>query len=136
MKRTQASRCPRMSLSHRLWVLMIRQTPFQCHPAVTRSACLMSQMPEHHYPPRVTFWSPTPLFLVCFIHASVLLESLMQMRVKRPHFSFENTGYVSWRDTQSGSWYIETLDRVLAENAAMEDLVTMLMMVRCSYYVG
>lgn len=44
------------------------------------------------------------------------------------------TGYVSWRDTQSGSWYIETLDRVLEENAATDDLVTMLMMVRCSYY--
>ncbi|XP_072306302.1 caspase-9 [Eucyclogobius newberryi] len=38
-------------------------------------------------------------------------------------------GYVSWRDTQAGSWYVETLDRVLAENAATDDLVTMLMMV-------
>nr|XP_057941288.1 caspase-9 isoform X5 [Doryrhamphus excisus] len=38
-------------------------------------------------------------------------------------------GYVSWRDTQSGSWYIETLDRILEENAATDDLVTMLMMV-------
>uniref|UniRef100_A0A3Q3D7J4 Caspase 9, apoptosis-related cysteine peptidase n=1 Tax=Hippocampus comes TaxID=109280 RepID=A0A3Q3D7J4_HIPCM len=38
-------------------------------------------------------------------------------------------GYVSWRDPQSGSWYIETLDRILEENAATEDLVTMLMMV-------
>ncbi|KAI3356682.1 hypothetical protein L3Q82_003373 [Scortum barcoo] len=37
-------------------------------------------------------------------------------------------GYVSWRDTQSGSWYIETLDRILEENAATDDLVTMLMM--------
>lgn len=60
----------------------------------------------------------------------------MQIRVKRPHFSSENTGYVSWRDTQSGSWYIETLDRILADNAAIQDLVTMLMMVKCSYYVG
>lgn len=60
----------------------------------------------------------------------------MQIQVKRPHFSSENTGYVSWRDTQSGSWYIETLDCILADNAAIEDLVTMLMMVRCSYYVG
>ncbi|KAL6119979.1 casp9 [Pungitius sinensis] len=38
-------------------------------------------------------------------------------------------GYVSWRDTQSGSWYVETLDQILEENAATDDLVTMLMMV-------
>lgn len=43
-----------------------------------------------------------------------------------------NTGYVSWRDTQSGSWYVETLDRILEENAATDDLVTMLMMVGAS----
>uniref|UniRef100_A0A8K9WM17 Caspase 9 n=1 Tax=Oncorhynchus mykiss TaxID=8022 RepID=A0A8K9WM17_ONCMY len=38
-------------------------------------------------------------------------------------------GYVSWRDTQAGSWYVETLDNVLEDNAADNDLVTMLMMV-------
>lgn len=38
-------------------------------------------------------------------------------------------GYVSWRDPKLGSWYVETLDQVLAENAATDDLVTMLMMV-------
>ncbi|XP_028849217.1 caspase-9 isoform X1 [Denticeps clupeoides] len=38
-------------------------------------------------------------------------------------------GYVSWRDTQAGSWYVENLDRILEENAATDDLVTMLMMV-------
>ncbi|XP_034552659.1 caspase-9 [Notolabrus celidotus] len=38
-------------------------------------------------------------------------------------------GYVSWRDTQSGSWYVEMLDHILEENAATDDLVTMLMMV-------
>ncbi|XP_052396742.1 caspase-9-like isoform X1 [Carassius gibelio] len=38
-------------------------------------------------------------------------------------------GYVSWRDTQAGSFYVENLDRVLEENAATEDLVTMLTMV-------
>nr|ACV31396.1 caspase 9 [Tanichthys albonubes] len=38
-------------------------------------------------------------------------------------------GYVSWRDTQAGSWYVENLDRVLEENVATDDLVTMLMMV-------
>ncbi|XP_038149048.1 caspase-9 [Cyprinodon tularosa] len=38
-------------------------------------------------------------------------------------------GYVAWRDAQAGSWYIETLDRILEENAATDDLVTMLMMV-------
>lgn len=37
-------------------------------------------------------------------------------------------GYVSWRDTQAGSWYVETLDRILEENPDT-DLVTMLMMV-------
>lgn len=40
-----------------------------------------------------------------------------------------NTGYVSWRDTESGSWYIETLNQILEENADTDDLVTMLMMV-------
>ncbi|KAM3617842.1 uncharacterized protein V6R79_011848 [Siganus canaliculatus] len=38
-------------------------------------------------------------------------------------------GYVSWRDTQSGSWYVETLDRILEENAATDNLVQMLMLV-------
>uniref|UniRef100_A0A8C1VUD4 Caspase 9, apoptosis-related cysteine peptidase n=1 Tax=Cyprinus carpio TaxID=7962 RepID=A0A8C1VUD4_CYPCA len=38
-------------------------------------------------------------------------------------------GYVSWRHTQAGSWYVENLDRVLEENAATDDLVTMLTMV-------
>ncbi|XP_072553252.1 caspase-9 [Salminus brasiliensis] len=38
-------------------------------------------------------------------------------------------GYVSWRDTLKGSWYVETLDRILEENAGTDDLVTMLMMV-------
>uniref|UniRef100_A0A4W5KM19 Caspase 9, apoptosis-related cysteine peptidase n=1 Tax=Hucho hucho TaxID=62062 RepID=A0A4W5KM19_9TELE len=38
-------------------------------------------------------------------------------------------GYVSWRDTQAGSWYVEILDNILEENAATDDLVTMLMMV-------
>ncbi|XP_067383868.1 caspase-9 isoform X1 [Channa argus] len=38
-------------------------------------------------------------------------------------------GCVSWRDTKSGSWYVETLDRILEQNADTDDLVTMLMMV-------
>uniref|UniRef100_A0A669DL02 Caspase-9 n=1 Tax=Oreochromis niloticus TaxID=8128 RepID=A0A669DL02_ORENI len=38
-------------------------------------------------------------------------------------------GYVSWRETQAGSWYVQTLDYILEENAATDDLVTMLMMV-------
>lgn len=37
-------------------------------------------------------------------------------------------GYVSWRLTLSGSWYVKTLDRILAENAATHDLVTILTM--------
>ncbi|XP_026541376.1 caspase-9 isoform X2 [Notechis scutatus] len=36
-------------------------------------------------------------------------------------------GYVSWRDTQSGSWFIEALDHVLAEYAHREDLPSILM---------
>ncbi|XP_023690625.1 caspase-9-like isoform X3 [Paramormyrops kingsleyae] len=38
-------------------------------------------------------------------------------------------GYVSWRDKETGTWYVETLDQILAENAASNDLVTMLTMV-------
>ncbi|XP_058265863.1 caspase-9 [Hemibagrus wyckioides] len=38
-------------------------------------------------------------------------------------------GYVSWRDTNTGSWYVETLDRILENNAATDDLATMLIMV-------
>ncbi|XP_023690616.1 uncharacterized protein [Paramormyrops kingsleyae] len=38
-------------------------------------------------------------------------------------------GYVSWRNPQTGSWYVETLDEILAEHAATSDLVTMLTMV-------
>ncbi|XP_062314895.1 caspase-9 [Osmerus eperlanus] len=38
-------------------------------------------------------------------------------------------GYVSWRDPQAGSWYVETLDRILEETASENDLVTILMMV-------
>ncbi|XP_048872633.1 caspase-9-like [Brienomyrus brachyistius] len=38
-------------------------------------------------------------------------------------------GYVSWRDKETGTWYVETLDQILAEHAATCDLVTMLTMV-------
>ncbi|XP_048872631.1 caspase-9-like [Brienomyrus brachyistius] len=38
-------------------------------------------------------------------------------------------GYVSWRDKEKGSCYVETLDQILAEHAATRDLVTMLTMV-------
>nr|WJJ61470.1 caspase 9 [Andrias davidianus] len=38
-------------------------------------------------------------------------------------------GFVSWRDNNNGTWYVETLDRVLAENAASEDLQNLLVMV-------
>lgn len=47
-----------------------------------------------------------------------------------------NAGYVSWRDTQAGSWYVEILDRILEENATTDDLGTMLMMVSFSYHVS
>ncbi|XP_062871914.1 caspase-9 [Trichomycterus rosablanca] len=38
-------------------------------------------------------------------------------------------GYVSWRDTQTGSWYVDILDRVLEVTADTDDLATMLMIV-------
>uniref|UniRef100_A0A6Q2XPI4 Caspase 9, apoptosis-related cysteine peptidase n=1 Tax=Esox lucius TaxID=8010 RepID=A0A6Q2XPI4_ESOLU len=38
-------------------------------------------------------------------------------------------GYVSWRDPWAGSWYVETLDKILEVNAANLDLATMLMLV-------
>ncbi|XP_038602499.1 caspase-9 isoform X3 [Tachyglossus aculeatus] len=38
-------------------------------------------------------------------------------------------GFVSWRDTKSGSWYIETLDSVLEQWAHTEDLLTLLLRV-------
>ncbi|XP_069096366.1 caspase-9 isoform X4 [Pleurodeles waltl] len=37
-------------------------------------------------------------------------------------------GFVSWRDHNIGTWYVETLDLVLAENADSEDLQTLLVM--------
>ncbi|XP_028011365.2 caspase-9 [Eptesicus fuscus] len=38
-------------------------------------------------------------------------------------------GFVSWRDTKSGSWYIETLDGVLEQWAPSEDLQSLLLRV-------
>ncbi|KAM9242524.1 caspase-9 [Dugong dugon] len=38
-------------------------------------------------------------------------------------------GFVSWRDSRSGSWYIETLDGVLEQWADSEDLQTLLLRV-------
>ncbi|XP_053431316.1 caspase-9 isoform X2 [Nycticebus coucang] len=38
-------------------------------------------------------------------------------------------GFVSWRDTQNGSWYIETLDRVFEQWAHSEDLQSLLLRV-------
>ncbi|XP_013857242.1 caspase-9 [Austrofundulus limnaeus] len=38
-------------------------------------------------------------------------------------------GFVSWRDPQAGSWYIETLDSILDEFSATKDLAEMLTMV-------
>ncbi|XP_051844457.1 caspase-9 [Antechinus flavipes] len=38
-------------------------------------------------------------------------------------------GFVSWRDKKIGSWYIETLDRILGEWADTEDLLSILLMV-------
>ncbi|XP_020828983.1 caspase-9 [Phascolarctos cinereus] len=38
-------------------------------------------------------------------------------------------GFVSWRDIKSGSWYIETLDRMLDMWADDEDLLSILLMV-------
>ncbi|NWU72486.1 CASP9 protein, partial [Pterocles burchelli] len=38
-------------------------------------------------------------------------------------------GFVSWRETSSGSWYVETLDSVLEQYACSEDLLNMLLRV-------
>ncbi|XP_049733951.1 caspase-9-like isoform X2 [Elephas maximus indicus] len=38
-------------------------------------------------------------------------------------------GFVSWRDTKSGSWYVETLDAVFEQWAGSEDLQTLLLRV-------
>ncbi|XP_074874250.1 caspase-9 [Carettochelys insculpta] len=38
-------------------------------------------------------------------------------------------GFVSWRDTRRGSWYVEILDNVLEQHAHSEDLLNMLLMV-------
>ncbi|VTJ50637.1 Hypothetical predicted protein [Marmota monax] len=38
-------------------------------------------------------------------------------------------GFVSWRDTSSGSWYIETLDSVFERWAHSEDLLSLLLRV-------
>ncbi|NXL41362.1 CASP9 protein, partial [Podilymbus podiceps] len=38
-------------------------------------------------------------------------------------------GFVSWREVASGSWYVETLDRVLEQYASSEDLLNMLLRV-------
>lgn len=39
------------------------------------------------------------------------------------------SGFVSWRDKLSGSWYVENLDRVLEEYAGSEDLQYVLLRV-------
>lgn len=89
------------------------------------------------------------VFFFCFITAPVcILSNNTDLKVRfrtmdrfdlcissLHHFEIVmNTGYVSWRDTQAGSWYVETLDRILEENADTDDLVTMLMMVRFSIF--
>ncbi|XP_004603710.2 caspase-9 isoform X2 [Sorex araneus] len=38
-------------------------------------------------------------------------------------------GFVSWRNTRSGSWYVETLDSVFEQWAPLEDLQTLLLRV-------
>ncbi|KAM6116611.1 caspase-9 [Phoenicopterus ruber ruber] len=38
-------------------------------------------------------------------------------------------GFVSWRETASGSWYVKTLDSVLEQYASSEDLLNMLLRV-------
>lgn len=40
-----------------------------------------------------------------------------------------SAGFVSWRDTKSGSWYVETLDGVFEQWAPSEDLQTLLLRV-------
>nr|XP_015816931.2 caspase-9-like [Nothobranchius furzeri] len=73
---------------------------------------------------------PTPfsnnfLSLLCEIDARASLPTQSDILVSYSTFP----GYVSWRDTQAGSWYVETLERILKENAATDDLCSMLVMV-------
>ncbi|EFB21825.1 hypothetical protein PANDA_010362, partial [Ailuropoda melanoleuca] len=42
-------------------------------------------------------------------------------------------GFVSWRDTKSGSWYVETLDGVFEQWADSEDLQTLLLRVSVAF---
>lgn len=92
-------------------------------------------MPEQRCPPGVTSWCPTPPSPVCCIHEPYVYiyyshrSCIAYLTYFFPLTQHADTGYVSWRDTQSGSWYVETLDSILEENAATDDLVTMLMMV-------
>lgn len=45
-------------------------------------------------------------------------------------------GFVSWRDTKSGSWYIETLDSVFEQWAHSEDLQSLLLRVSITFLQG
>lgn len=44
-----------------------------------------------------------------------------------------SAGFVSWRDTKSGSWYVETLDGVFEQWADSEDLQTLLLRVSVAF---
>lgn len=45
-------------------------------------------------------------------------------------------GFVSWRNTERGSWYIETLDSILEHWASSEDLQYLLLRVRGAFLPG
>lgn len=45
-------------------------------------------------------------------------------------------GFVSWRDPNSGSWYIETLDRVFEQWAHSDDLQSLLLRVSGAFLQG
>lgn len=47
-----------------------------------------------------------------------------------------SAGFVSWRDTRSGSWYVETLDGVFEQWAHSEDLQTLLVRVSVAFLWG
>lgn len=75
------------------------------------------------------------MFVCAFLLRRLCLDYLLTVQSLTWTFLMicPNVGYVSWRLTLSGSWYVKTLDRILAENAATHDLVTILTMV--SFYL-
>lgn len=133
MKKTSVLRCPPRRLTRRWVERTTRPMQSRRRPAATLWALPMRWTPEHRCPHQATSWCPTlhsPVYLYFKSHVQTQMTVSDEVPPNWRLFDhLTNAGYVSWRDTQAGSWYVETLDRILEENAATDDLVTMLMMV-------